>query len=96
MQFVLMSICYLMVETQRLWTGVSCLMEDSCPGNTLGMEEDLLFLPFKKSISSKTEVLLTLSGWMKWRKLLIDSPGISEAVVPVGLQFMDSRAQRTS
>lgn len=34
-------------------------------------------------------------GWMRWRKLIACS-GLIEAVVPVGLQFMDLMARRTS
>lgn len=32
---------------------------------------------------------------MRWRKFLTTSPVLSEAVVTVGLQFMDLVAQRT-
>lgn len=82
-QFVLMSVCYGEVETQQWWSGVSSLMEDSCPGNT-GDGRRAPSLTFKEiHIFWKRDSAHSPGSWMRWRKLLVVIPGLSEAMVSV-------------
>lgn len=59
------------------------------------MEDQLLLLlPFKKSVSS--ERVCSLSWWLDEVEKTYCCSGLTEAVVPVRLQFMDLMARRTS
>lgn len=95
-QFVLMSVCYWEVEhsgsglVSPVWWRIPVLETQR------RWKMSSYFSYFLRNPYLLRDSAHSPGGWMRWRKFLIASPGLSESVVAVGFHFLDLMAWRTS